>query len=341
MTSTEERHESWEIVSDGGIDALACNERPTPEPGPGEVLVRLRANSINFRDLSTVLDPVARNLPYPRIPNSDGAGEVVATGRALRAGKRATGWRAASFQDWPAGGISAGAMATALGGALDGVLAEEAVLREGGLVAIPDHLSFEEAACLPCAGLTAWNCLIAGGGLKAGRHGAAAGHRRRIDPGTAIRPGRRGAGHHHLVQRREAGAGAAMGAHETINYVENPDWAKRVLELTDGRGADHVLEVGGPGTMEQSIEAVARRRPYRLYRRLTGGAINPLGVMRKSVRLQGVYVGSRAMFEDMNRALALHDLHPVIDRTFPFAEAREAFHHMKAAGHFGKIVITI
>ena len=332
---------AWEIVSDGGIDALACNERPTPEPGPGEVLVRMRANSINFRDLSTVLDPVARSLPYPRIPNSDGAGDVVATGPGVSrwtAGDRVAG---CFFQDWPAGGISAQAMATALGGALDGVLAEEAVLHEGGLVAIPDHLSFEEAACLPCAGVTAWSCLIAGGGLKAGE--------------TVLLLGTGGVSILALQFALAAGArviitsssdeklerARAMGAHETINYVETPDWANRVLELTGGRGADHVLEVGGPGTMEQSIEAVRVGGHIAYVGVLTGGAVNPVGIMRKSVRLQGVYVGSRAMFEDMNRTLSLHDLHPVIDRAFPFAEARDAFHHMKAAGHFGKIVITI
>jgi NADPH:quinone reductase-like Zn-dependent oxidoreductase len=332
---------AWEIVSDGGIDALACNERATPEPGPGEVLVRMRANSINYRDLATVLNPVARGLPYPRIPNSDGAGEVVATGPGVtrwKAGDRVAG---CFFQDWSAGGITAPAMATALGGALDGVLAEEAVLREGGLVAVPDHLSFEEAACLPCAGLTAWNCLIAGGGLKAGD--------------TVLLLGTGGVSILALQFALAAGArviitsssnekldrARTMGAHETINYVETPEWAKRVLELTDGRGADHVLEVGGPGTMEQSIDAAAVGGHIAYVGVLTGGAINPLGLMRKSVRLQGVYVGSRAMFEDMNRTLALHDLHPVIDRAFPFAESREAFHHMKAAGHFGKIVITI
>lgn len=332
---------AWEIVSDGGIDALACNERPTPKPGPGEVLVRMRANSINYRDLATVLNPVARGLPYPRIPNSDGAGEVVATGPGVtrwKAGDRVAG---CFFQDWSAGGISAPAMSTALGGALDGVLTEEALLREGGLVAIPDHLSFEEAACLPCAGLTAWNCLIAGGGLKAGD--------------TVLLLGTGGVSILALQFALAAGArviitsssdaklerARAMGAHETINYVATPEWAKRVLELTDGRGADHVLEVGGPGTMEQSIEAAAVGGQIAYIGVLTGGTINPLGLMRKSVRLRGVYVGSRAMFEDMNRTLALHDLHPVIDRTFPFAEAREAFHHMKAAGHFGKIAITI
>ena len=145
---------AWEIVSDGGIDALACNERPTPQPGPGEILVRMRANSINFRDLSTVMDPVVRNIPYPRIPKSDGAGEVIAVGPGVTSWN--VGDRVAScfFQDWAAGGISAPAMASALGGALDGVLAEEVVLKEGGAIAVPDHMSFAEAACLPCAGLT-------------------------------------------------------------------------------------------------------------------------------------------------------------------------------------------
>jgi NADPH:quinone reductase-like Zn-dependent oxidoreductase len=332
---------AWEIVSDGGIDALACNERPTPEPGPGGVLVRLRAISVNYRDLSTVLDPVARNLPYPRIPNSDGAGEVIAVGPGVTrctVGDRVAG---CFFQDWAAGGISAAAMATALGGPVDGVLAEATVLREGGLVAIPDHLSFEEAACLPCAGVTAWNCLIADGGLKAGdtvlllgtggvsvfatQFAATAGARVIITSSSDDK----------LERARQ------LGANETINYVATPDWANRVLELTDGHGADHVLEVGGPGTMEQSIEAVRVGGHIAYVGVLTGGAINPVGIMRKSIRLQGVYVGSRAMFEDMNRTLLLHDLHPVIDRTFPFADAREAFHHMKAAGHFGKIVVTM
>lgn len=332
---------AWEIVSDGGTDALACNERPTPSPGPGEVLVRMRASSINFRDLSTVLDPVARNLPYPRIPNSDGAGEVVAVGAGVSCWKQGDRVAGCFFQDWPAGGISAGAMATALGGALDGVLTEEAVLRQGGLVAIPDHLSFEEAACLPCAGLTAWNCLIAGGGLGAGE--------------TVLLLGTGGVSIFALQFAAAAGArviitsssdeklerARSMGAHETINYRKTPDWAGRVMELTGGRGADHALEVGGPGTMEQSIEAVRVGGHIAYIGVLTGGAINPVGIMRKSIRLQGVYVGSRAMFEDMNRALALHDLRPVIDRTFPFSEAREALHHMQAAGHFGKIVIRI
>ena len=332
---------AWEIVSPDGIDALALNDRPSPQPGHGEVLVRMRANSVNYRDLSTILDPAARNLPYPRIPGSDGAGEVLAAGPGVTRWKKGDRVAGCFFQDWPAGGISASAMATALGGSIDGVLAEEVVLQENGLVAVPEHLSFEEAACLPCAAVTAWNCLVAGGGMKAGD--------------TVLLLGTGGVSVFALQFCVAAGARAivtsssdaklerarAMGAWQTINYRKTPDWAKAVLELTGGRGADHVLEVGGPGTMEQSIEAVRIGGRIAYVGVLTGGAINPVGIMRKSIRLQGVYVGSRAMFEDMMRALAAHEVHPVIDRTFAFEDARAAFHHMKAAGHFGKIVVTM
>ncbi len=331
---------AWEIVSDGGIDALALNARETPRPGPGEVLVRMRASSINYRDLSTVEDPKPRNIPYPRIPNSDGAGEVVETGPGV------TGWQKGDrvagcfFQDWRAGPITADAMATALGGPIDGVLAELVVLRACGLVAAPDHLSFEQAACLPCAAVTAWNCLIAGGRLKAGETvlllgtGGVSIFALQFALAAGARAIMTSSGDDKLARVRE------MGAHETINYRDTPDWEARVLELTGGRGVDHVVEVGGAGTLEKSIAAVRVGGRIAYIGILTGGRIDPTPIMRKSVRLQGIYVGSRAMFEDMNRALALNRLHPVIDRVFPFAEAREAFHYMRAASHFGKIVIA-
>lgn len=331
----------WQIVSAGGIDALEQVERNSPEPGPREVRVRMRANSINYRDLSTVLDRAPRDIPYPRIPNSDGAGEVLSVGPGVSRWETGDRVAACFFQDWPAGGISARAMASALGGPIDGVLAEEVVLSEDGLIGIPGHLSFEEAACLPCAAVTAWNCLVAGGGMIAGdtvlllgtggvsifalQFGVMAGARVIITSSSDAK----------LERAR------SLGAHETINYRTTPGWAKRVLELTGGRGVDHVLEVGGPGTMEQSIEAVRVGGHIAYVGVLTGGAINPVPIMRKSIRLQGVYVGSRAMFEDMNRAIAAHTLRPVIDRAFAFDDARDAYHHMQAAGHFGKIVIRL
>jgi NADPH:quinone reductase-like Zn-dependent oxidoreductase len=160
---------AYEIIGAEGIDALRLAERPTPQPGPGEVLVRVRASSINYRDLSTILDPTSRALPYPRIPNSDCAGEVLAVGPSVtrfQPGDRVAG---TFFPGWDDGPITAEAMASALGGAQDGVLAEEVVLAELGLVHVPAHLSFEEAATLPCAALTAWHALIEKGRLKAAR----------------------------------------------------------------------------------------------------------------------------------------------------------------------------
>ncbi len=330
---------AYEIISAGGIDALALNEREAPEPGPGEILVDMRASSINYRDLSTIEDPVARGIPYPRIPNSDGAGEVVAVGPGVT--RFAPGDRVAGcfFRDWADGGISAAAMASALGGPLDGVLAERVVLAERGAVAIPDHLSFLEAATLPCAGVTAWNCLIEQGGLKAGD--------------TALFLGTGGVSIFGLQIAKLAGARAiitsssdaklerarALGADEVINYREIPDWEKRVLELTDGVGADVAIEVGGAGTLEKTIDAVRVGGVIGFIGVLTGGTVNPTPVMRKSIRMQGVYVGSRRMFEDLNAALALHRVHPVIDRVFEFGDARAAFHAMRAADHFGKLVV--
>jgi len=332
---------AYEIVSAGGVDALALNQRPEPEPGPHEIRVAVRASSINYRDLSTIEDPVPRGIPYPRIPNSDAAGEVVAVGSAVTRFKPGDRVAGCFFQRWVDGGIDAAAMASALGGALDGVLAEQVLLHEDGAVAIPDYLSFEEAATLPCAALTAWNCLLEQGGLKAGM--------------TVLLLGTGGASIFGLQFARMAGARAiitsssdeklerarSLGADETINYRDTPDWQARVLELTAGRGVDVTLETGGGGTLEKSIEATRVGGTISLIGVLTGGTINPVAIMRKSIRLQGVYVGNRRMFEQMNAALAVNGLHPVVDRVFDFDDAPAAYHAMRAAGHFGKLVIRI
>ncbi|MDP6706226.1 MAG: NAD(P)-dependent alcohol dehydrogenase, partial [Alphaproteobacteria bacterium] len=307
---------AYEIRSDDGIDALHLAERPTPAPGPGQVLVRVRASSLNYRDLMTVSDPGPRNIPYPRIPNSDGAGEVLAVGEGVsrfQAGDRVAG---CFFQSWEAGEITAEDMGSALGGAVDGVLAEEVVLAEGGLVSLPEHLSFEEAATLPCAALTAWHALFPRGGLKAGD--------------TVLVLGTGGVSIFALQFAVMAGARAivtsksdeklaharSLGAWETINYAATPEWDAAVRDLTGGRGADHVVEVGGAGTLERSARAVRVGGHIGLIGVLTGGQINPTLLMRNSVRLSGIYVGSRAMFEAMNRAIAATELRPVIDKTF-------------------------
>lgn len=331
---------AWQIVSDGGIDALTLADVATPEPGPGEVRVKIAASSINFRDLMTVKDPKARNLPYPRIPNSDGAGTITAVGPGV--GGLKVGDRVAScfFQDWPSGPCSLDVMNSALGGALDGVLAEEVVLKAGGVITVPEHLSLEQAATLPCAALTAWHALVEVGNVKAGD--------------TVLLLGTGGVSIFALQFAKIMGArviltsssdaklerAKAMGADDTINYRTTPEWQDAVTDLTGGVGVDVTVEVGGAGTLTRSIAATRVGGRIGLIGVLTGGEINPTLIMRKSLMVQGIYVGSSKMFADMNAAISLHGLEPVIDTTFAFDDAKAAYHAMEAAGHFGKIVIT-
>jgi NADPH:quinone reductase-like Zn-dependent oxidoreductase len=332
---------AYEIIGPGGIDALDLVDRATPEPGPGQVLVGIRASSINYRDLLTILDPEARGLPYPRIPNSDGAGEVLAVGPGVT--RFAPGDRVAGtfFQRWDDGPITADAMASAIGGALDGVLAEEVVLGERGLVPIPAHLSFEEAACLPCAAVTAWHALIEKGRLRAGETvlllgtGGVSTFALQLAVLHGARPIVISSSDAKLERAR------SMGAWQTVNYRTTPDWERAIVELTEGVGVDHVVEVGGAGTLERSIAACRVAGQIAVIGVLTGGQVNPTAIMRKSLTVHGIYVGSRAMFEAMNRAIAAAALRPVIDRRFGFADARAAYHHMREAGHFGKIVVTL
>lgn len=331
----------YAIVSADGIDALQLSERPAPQPGPGEVLVRIRASALNYRDLMTITDPVSRRVLYPRIPNSDGAGDVLAVGAGVTRFKPGDRVAGTFFQRWDDGPITADAMASALGGAIDGVLAEQVVLGERGLVHLPPHLSYEEAATLPCAALTAWHALVEKGGLKAGE--------------TVLLIGTGGVSIFALQIALLHGARAivisssdaklerarGLGAWQTVNYRAEPEWDRAVLELTDGQGVDHVVEVGGAGTLERSIAAARVAGHIALIGVLTGGRIDPAPIMRKSLRVDGIYVGNRAMFEAMNRAIAAAALRPVIDRRFDFDQARGAYHQMRSAGHFGKLVVSL
>lgn len=337
---------AWQIQTNpkepgGGLDGLKLAELSLPDPGPGEVRVRLRANSINYRDLSVISDPAARGIALPRVPNSDGAGEVLAVGPGVT--DFAPGDRVAGcfFQNWIDGPCTAEAMASAMGGEIDGVLAEEANLKADGLVKIPDHLSFAEAATLPCAALTAWRALVPVGRLKAGD--------------TVLLLGTGGVSVFALQFATLMGArviitsssdaklekAKALGAWQTVNYRATPDWEQAVLELTEGRGADLTVEVGGAGTLEKSIAATRIAGTIGFIGVLAGGAVNPRPIMSKSLTVQGIYVGPRNLFRDMNRAIAAAELRPVIDRTFAFEEAPEAYRAMQAAGHFGKLVIEV
>ncbi len=332
---------AWQIQTTEGLDGLKLAEIGLPDPGPGEVRVRLRANAINYRDLSVISDPVARDVALPRIPNSDGAGEVLAVGPGVigfAPGDRVAG---CFFQDWIDGPCSAEAMASAMGGEIEGVLAEERNLKAEGLVKIPDHLSFAEAATLPCAALTAWRALVPVGKLKAGD--------------TVLLLGTGGVSIFALQFATLMGArviitsssdeklakAKALGAWQTVNYRTTPDWEKAVLEMTDGRGVDLTVEVGGAGTLQKSIAATRIAGTIGFIGILAGGEVNPRPIMSKSLTVQGIYVGSRNLFRDMNQAIAAAQLRPVIDRTFAFEDAPEAYRTMKAAGHFGKLVIEI
>jgi NADPH:quinone reductase-like Zn-dependent oxidoreductase len=330
---------AWEMQSDSGVDGLVLTTREQRDPGPGEVAVAMAANSINYRDLSTIENAGARGIRFPLAPNSDGAGEVTAVGPGVTSVQPGDRVASCFFADWTAGPISAAAMATALGGALDGVLAEQVILRETGVIPVPEHLSYAEASTLPCAALTAWNCLVEQGGMQAGSTilllgtGGVSIFGLQFAAMTGARAIITSSSDEKLARARE------LGAWETINYRDSPDWEQAVLELSGGLGVDVTLEVGGGGTLEKSVTATKVGGTVSLVGVLTGGAVDPTLVMRKSIRLQGVYVGSRRMFAEMNAAIAGNGMHPVIDRRFAFEDAPEAYHAMRAAGHFGKLVI--
>lgn len=334
---------AWQVQDDFGIENLKMVEGDDLDPGAGEVVVGVRACSLNYRDYQVVKGRYDPKMPLPRVPFSDGAGEVVAVGEGVT--RFSVGDRVTSvfMRDWVGGDIGPHHAATALGGAIDGMLAEKVVLPEHGLTPVPDHLSYEEASTLPCAAVTAWNGLVTQGGLKAGDTVLALG-----TGGVSIFAlqiaGMFGAKTIITSSSDEKLARAKeLGAAETINYSENEDWHGNVLELTDGRGVDHVVEVGGPGTFGKSLSAVRMGGNIAMIGVLTGakGEVATASILRKSLRVQGIYVGSREMFETMNRAVSLHEMHPVVDRTFSFDETPDALRHMESAAHFGKIVVKV
>jgi NADPH:quinone reductase-like Zn-dependent oxidoreductase len=332
----------YEIRDHFGLDALTLTDRPQPQPGQGEVLVRIKAVSLNYRDLLVVKGLYNPKMPLPRIPCSDAAGEVTAIGvgvTRVKVGQRVAG---IFMQKWLCGDVDEAKAKSALGGAIDGLLAEFAVLHEDGVTQVPDHLSDEEASTLPCAAVTAWHGLVTEGRVKPGD--------------TVLVQGTGGVSLFALQFAHLAGArvlitsshddklkrALELGASDGINYKTTPEWGDKVRDLTGGRGVDHVVEVGGAGTLGQSLRAVRMGGQISLIGVLSGGTqANPLPILMKNVRVQGIYVGSREIFEAMNRAISANRLRPIIDRVFPFTEAPAAFRFMESAGHFGKISIRM
>jgi NADPH:quinone reductase-like Zn-dependent oxidoreductase len=331
-------------LSRKGFDAVRLTERSRPEPGHGEVLLRIHAVSLNFRDLLIInhLYPVASGAKG-LIPCSDGAGEVVAVGEGatrFRKGDRVAG---AFFQGWIDGTLTYPAIATSLGGAVSGMLAEYVVLREQGLVPVPDALSFEEACTLPCAGVTAWHALVETGKLTAGQSvlvlgtGGVSIFGLQIGKAMGARVIVTSSSDDKLEYAR------AMGADGLINYRKTPDWDQEVLRLTEGAGVDHILEVGGAGTLPKSLQSAALHGQVNIIGVLTGltNNIDFLPVLAKNLRLQGIFVGSRAMLESLMDAVGTNSIRPVIDKIFPFEEAVEAYRHLASAQHIGKVLIRL
>jgi len=331
---------AWQFSS-FGLDSLEFVEKPTPDPGPGEVLVKVSAVSLNYRDLLVIKGKYNPRMKLPRIPCSDGAGEVVSVGEGVTAWKRGDRVAAIFMQNWLEGPLTQARSRGALGGDVDGMLTDHIVLKDTGLVGIPDHLSFQEAATLPCAAVTSWNAL-ATGDLK--------------PCGTALILGTAGVSifalqFAHLRGLRVLGISSStekleraqdLGLDVGLNYRDNPDWERWVREQTGGEGVDLVVEVGGVGTLPRSLKAVRH-----------GGTIAQVGVLdqtaeplaigeilHKMVRIHGIYVGSRKDFVDMNKALWLAQLRPVGEE-FHWTQVRDVLERMEEGSHFGKLVLTV
>jgi NADPH:quinone reductase-like Zn-dependent oxidoreductase len=334
---------AWQISS-FGIDSLEFVERAPPQPGPGEVLVRVRAISFNYRDLMMVKGLYNPKMRLPRIPCSDGAGEVQAVGEGVTAWQSGDRVAGIFMQNWLDGPLTPAKAKGALGGDTDGMAAEYVVLKETGLVRLPEYLSFEEAATLPCAAVTAWNALAAGN-LKPGA--------------TVLIQGTGGVSIFALQLARLMGArvlgisassaklerARSLGLDAGHNYRDHSEWNRWALDQTGGEGVDLVVEVGGLGTLPRSLGALRM-----------GGVIAQVGVLagpssfpeplplplilHKQARIQGIYVGSRQDFQVLNKAIALAELRPVAE-SFPWTQAREVLARMEAAKHFGKLVLAV
>jgi NADPH:quinone reductase-like Zn-dependent oxidoreductase len=332
----------FELSERFGIESLRIVDRPRPVPEAGHVLLQMLAFSLNYRDLLVVKGLYNPNLPLPLVPLSDGVGRVVEIGEGVSRVKRGDRIAGNFVQDWISGQLTDAKAKTALGGGHTGLLAEYVVLHQDSLVHIPEYLSDEEAATLPCAGLTAWHALVS------------AGH---VAPGdTILTQGTGGVSIFALQFARLAGArvigtsssdaklarARQLGLSDGINYKTVPDWDKRARELTNNQGVDHVVEVGGGGTLTRSLRATRHGGRISLIGILShSGEVNLTPALMKNICIQGIFVGSREMFEAMNQAIALHRLRPVIDRIFPFDEAPAAFRHLESGAHFGKVCIRV
>jgi NADPH:quinone reductase-like Zn-dependent oxidoreductase len=334
---------AWQLTAPTGVDGLKLAELAEPKPAPGQVLVRVRAASLNYRDLMVASGRYGGGVPLPLIPLSDGAGEIAAVGDGVT--RWSPGDRVAGtfFQNWQTGPVRREAFDSTLGGAINGLLTEYVALSADGVVEIPPHLDFMEAATLPCAAVTAWHALVTSGQVSAGQ--------------TVLLLGTGGVSLFALQFAKMHGArviitsssdaklarAKSLGAYATINYRALPDWETEVFRLTDKAGADQVVEVGGKDTFPKSLRAAALGGTVSVIGGLSGftSDVELRDILGKSLVIRGIFVGNRDMFTAMNRAISQHKLKPVIDRTFAFAEAPAAYRYLESGAHFGKVVIAV
>jgi NADPH:quinone reductase-like Zn-dependent oxidoreductase len=331
------------IVIDGefGFDHLKSVDRPEPKPRRGEIVIRTSAVSLNYRDTDMVAGTYPFKFPLPLVPTSDGVGTVVAVGDGVTRAKIGDRVLGTFWQSWIAGDFDQTESVGQLGGSMDGMLQEFVSLDQEGIVHAPEHLTDEEAATLPCAALTVWQALVTEGRLKAGE--------------TVLVQGTGGVSIFALQFAVMFGARSIvtsssdaklekarkLGATHTINYVKTPVWHPDVRRLNGGRGIDHVIEVGGPDSFMQSLQAIRLGGQIHMigYVGSKTGEMNPLEILYRRAVVRGIPIGSRESFEHMNRAIALHQMRPVVDRVFPWMEARAALQYMREGKHLGKIVL--
>ncbi len=330
------------VLEEGsGLQALNLVERQRPEPRRQEVILRMRAAALNYRDLEIARGSYHTAFARPLVPLSDGVGDVVAVGEDVTRVKVGDRVCTTFWQRWVGGRFAMAEPSYQRGGPLDGVAAEYVRVDEQAVVRAPEPLTDTEAATLPCAGVTAFHALVTLGRLKAGE--------------IVLVQGTGGVAIFALQFAVAAGARAivvsssdeklararALGAFGGVNRREHPDWASRVLALTDELGVDHVLEVGGPATFEQSLRAVRVGGQINVIGYLGGtqGRINPLDIFRRQATVRGIPVGSRETFEAMVRAIEVGGIRPVVDRVFPWQHLREALRHLEGSSHFGKIAL--
>jgi NADPH:quinone reductase-like Zn-dependent oxidoreductase len=332
------------VAAPWGLDAIKVVDLPDPRPGPGQVLVRMKAVSLNYRDLLMVNGMYGRGPASTTdviTPFSDGCGVVEAVGEGVTRFKAGDRVATLFFQGWISGPPTLEKVVTALGFPIPGAGAELQTFSEQGLSKVPEFLSDLEVATLPCAALTAWRGLFVDA---------------RLEPGdTVVLQGTGGVSIFGLQFAHAAGLrtlitsssdeklerAKALGADHVVNYRTTPDWSKPVREATHGRGADFIMEVGGGGTIQESMKAIRIGGHIAIIGVVAGAGdpFNPAALIGNSARLQGLSVGSRDMFEAMGRMIDLKKIFPVVDKVFPFTEARAAFSAMAAGEHFGKIVL--